>query len=424
MHASPTTRSGRAGTPAAPCLTPRAARPARTRAAALAVRAGTAVSVSLFRFFLARGLGRGARALSLLCTLVRPANRTRTPVHVLACARQVLKLPPAWVGVAMRESAVCRRPFFERETQGITRPARALRCTPPPPPPASFFLPSHSSPPTIPTKKYQQSPGDLVLVAGATGGVGQLVVAKLLDRGFRVRGLTRSAGRARAVFLGEAAAAAGAPLPPGLELVEGDTRSPSTLPAALAGVDAVACCTGTTAFPSARWKGGNGPKETDEVGVANLVAATKKANPALSRFILTSSAGVERAGQLPYSILNLFGVLNAKAAGEAVLRASGLPATILRPGRLTDGPYTSYDLNTLFKATAGPDRAGVRAAPADCLDGQTSRVAVAEALVQCLGLACTEGAALSLESCAPPAGGGPGTDAGRWEAVLCGGGGQ
>ena len=28
-----------------------------------------------------------------------------------------------------------------------------------------------------------------------------------------------------------------------------------------------------------------------------------------------------------------------------------------RPGRLTDGPYTSYDLNTLVKATAGERRA-------------------------------------------------------------------
>lgn len=28
-----------------------------------------------------------------------------------------------------------------------------------------------------------------------------------------------------------------------------------------------------------------------------------------------------------------------------------------RAGRLTDGPYTSYDLNTLLKATAGKRRA-------------------------------------------------------------------
>jgi uncharacterized protein YbjT (DUF2867 family) len=265
-----------------------------------------------------------------------------------------------------------------------------------------------------------QSPGDLVLVAGATGGVGQLVVAKLLERGYRVRAMTRSAARARAVFLGAAAADGGAPLPPGLELVEGDTRDAASLPPALAGgVAAVACCTGTTAFPSLRWRGGNGPRETDEAGVKNFVSAARAATPRLSRFILTSSAGVDRAGKPPYSILNLFGVLTAKKAGEAALLASGLPATILRPGRLTDGPYTSYDLNTLFQATAGPARAGVRAAPSDSLDGETSRVAVAEAVVQCLALACTEGGAISLESCAPPAGGGPGVDAGRWSAILC-----
>lgn len=38
---------------------------------------------------------------------------------------------------------------------------------------------------------YFQAPGSLVLVAGATGGVGQLVTAKLLEKGFRVRALTR-----------------------------------------------------------------------------------------------------------------------------------------------------------------------------------------------------------------------------------------
>lgn len=32
---------------------------------------------------------------------------------------------------------------------------------------------------------------------------------------------------------------------------------------------------------------------------------------------------------------------------------------VYRAGRLTDGPYTSYDLNTLLKATAGQRRAVV-----------------------------------------------------------------
>jgi hypothetical protein len=38
--------------------------------------------------------------------------------------------------------------------------------------------------------------------------------------------------------------------------------------------------------------------------------------------------------------------------------------------------------------------------------------------VQCLTLACTEGAALSLES--TPGTEGPGKDAGAWERLLCG----
>jgi len=32
---------------------------------------------------------------------------------------------------------------------------------------------------------------------------------------------------------------------------------------------------------------------------------------------------------------------------------------LVRAGRLTDGPYTSYDLNTLLKATAGERQAVV-----------------------------------------------------------------
>lgn len=55
---------------------------------------------------------------------------------------------------------------------------------------------------------------------------------------------------------------------------------------------------------------------------------------------------------------------------------SGLAYTILRPGRLTDGPYTSYDLNTLLKATAG-NKQDVQIAAKDELNGETSRIALA-----------------------------------------------
>ena len=53
------------------------------------------------------------------------------------------------------------------------------------------------------------------------------------------------------------------------------------------------------------------------------------------------------------------GVLKWKKEGERLLQGSGLPWTIVRPNRLTDGPYTSYDLNTLLKAGCG--------APSPCM---------------------------------------------------------
>lgn len=47
------------------------------------------------------------------------------------------------------------------------------------------------------------------------------------------------------------------------------------------------------------------------------------------------------------------GVLKFKHESELALMASGLPYTLLRPSRLTDGPYTSYDLNTLLQVRVG-----------------------------------------------------------------------
>jgi hypothetical protein len=42
----------------------------------------------------------------------------------------------------------------------------------------------------------------------------------------------------------------------------GDTRQPETISSLFEGVTHVICATGTTAFPSKRWDGGNGPEKT------------------------------------------------------------------------------------------------------------------------------------------------------------------
>lgn len=201
---------------------------------------------------------------------------------------------------------------------------------------------------------------------------------------------------------------------PNLEIVIGDILQPSTLPGAVQGVDAICAATGTTAFPSARWKDGNNPEAVDYKGMKNLIDAAKQNNKNLQRFVLATSAGVERQDEFPWKILNLFGVLKYKRMGEIELQKSGIPYTLVRPGRLTDGPYTSYDLNTLLGGIAG-SRQDVELSVKENLMGEASRIAVAEAMLQALGLEVAENKAFSVSS---KEGDGPGTDAGRWKALF------
>lgn len=80
--------------------------------------------------------------------------------------------------------------------------------------------------------------GKLVLVAGATGGVGKRVVRRLQQGGYQVRSLVRDAKKAREI------------LGPNAELVEGDITLPETLTQQVTnGVEAVICCTGTRVQP-------------------------------------------------------------------------------------------------------------------------------------------------------------------------------
>ncbi len=252
---------------------------------------------------------------------------------------------------------------------------------------------------------------DLVLVAGATGGVGQLTVAMLLNAGYRVRVLTRSAEKVQTLFAGK------------VEVAVGDIRQPQPLLAAITDITHLICATGTTALPSARWdfqinlgsnpleqaanwakiyldadfrnaQARNSPEAVDALGVSNLVQAMPQT---LQRFVFVSSCGVARPDQFPYNLLNAYGVLDAKAKGEAAILQSGLPYTIIRPGQLIDGPYTSRDFNTLVKATTA-GKLGVVVAMGDTLNGQTSRIDVAAACVACLKVAAAENKAFEIVS--------------------------
>lgn len=247
--------------------------------------------------------------------------------------------------------------------------------------------------------------GATILVAGATGGVGQILTKKLVDRGFTVKALSRSKEKSVEV-LGTAS---------NLEHLEGDIIEKHTLASVLEDVSAVCCCTGTTAFPTLRWLGNNDPEKNSYVGTKNLVEVAveegKKRGKDLSRFVFVSSAGVKRYDQgPPYSILNAFGVLVAKEKAEDFIMASGIPYTIVRPGRLTDAPYTSYDLNTLIKGESGT-RKEVNLSLDEELDGETSRAAVAESCLQSLLHDFMADTVFSIESIV---GEGPDTDKTEW----------
>ncbi len=173
---------------------------------------------------------------------------------------------------------------------------------------------------------------------------------------------------------------------PGIDIVVGDLRYPDTLTTAIQGVTHIICCTGTTAFPSQRWDfvnlfdPKNTPQAVDGEGVENLILAAPKT---LKRFVFVSSCGVLRKDKLPFNSLNTFGVLDAKLYAEKALEQSGLPYTIIRPGRLIDGPYTSYDLNTLLRAKTDGKKAVV-IGTGDALNGDTSRIDVANVCLECL----------------------------------------
>ncbi|XP_006651386.2 protein TIC 62, chloroplastic [Oryza brachyantha] len=241
----------------------------------------------------------------------------------------------------------------------------------------------------------------LVLVVGGTGGVGQLVVASLLSRNIKTRLLLRDPAKAATLF-GEQDESV-------FQTYKADTRDAADLdPEIFEGVTHVICTTGTTAFPSKRWDGDNTPERVDWDGIRNLVSAMPRT---VKRLVLVSSIGVTKYNELPWSIMNLFGVLKYKKMAEDFVQNSGIPFTIIRPGRLTDGPYTSYDLNTLLKATAGERRAVVMG-QGDKLVGEASRLVVAEACVQALDIDFTEGQIYEINSVK---GEGPGSDPEKWK---------
>lgn len=218
-----------------------------------------------------------------------------------------------------------------------------------------------------------------MLVVGGTGGVGQLVTRKLQARGdYAVRVASRDKER------GEETVSEGVEVVE-LDLVKG---SDAQLEAALDGVSGLVISVGTTAFPTLKWRGGNTPKAIDDEAVTKLAKAAAKL-PSLKKVVLLTSVGVDRTDEMPFLILNLFGVLDAKKRGEEAVKSavSGMGTdsdyAIVRPGRLIGGPFTNTDVAKLLQIEGGAEN-GVDVAAGDALLGDCKRDACAEAVLQCL----------------------------------------
>jgi NADH dehydrogenase len=154
-----------------------------------------------------------------------------------------------------------------------------------------------------------------VLVTGASGFVGSHLLPELLGAGHRVVALVRT-GRA-----GEKVTRR---IPPAyaanLELRTGDVDHPATLPAALAGVDAVVHL---AAIPR-DWNGGRKLLAVNLGGTRNVIAAMEACG--VRRLVHLGALGVEDREELHYA--------RSKARAERSVMESSLDWTILKPSLL------------------------------------------------------------------------------------------
>ena len=226
------------------------------------------------------------------------------------------------------------------------------------------------------------NPGETVVVIGGTSGVGQLVTRKLSSSGagYDIRVTSRDASKARS--------AAG----DGVDCVEVDLVGASDvvdeqLERALDGASAVVVSVGTTAFPTLRWRGGNTPSAIDDAAVSKI-ARQAASSSTIKKVVMVTSVGVDRTGEMPFLVLNLFGVLDAKKRGEqaiisAATSSDSFEYVIVRPGRLVGGPFTNLDVARLLKIEGGAEN-GVDLEAGDALLGDCKRDACAEAVVRAI----------------------------------------
>src|SRR5271166_4295981 len=183
-----------------------------------------------------------------------------------------------------------------------------------------------------------------VLVVGATGSIGHLVVEEAFRQGHVARALVRTPSKARK-------------FPAQVEVISGDVTRPETLTAAVNGIDAIVFTLGSDGA------GKVGAETVDYGGVRNVLAALGSRT---ARIALMTSIGVTNRTAESH---------DWKRRAERLVRASGLPYTIVRPGWFD---YNKADEHQLVFLQGDTRQAG------DSSDGVIARSQIAEVLVHSL----------------------------------------
>lgn len=237
---------------------------------------------------------------------------------------------------------------------------------------------------------------ETVVVAGATGGVGRLVVNRLVAQSKMRQSVLPNTNELRVtevVVLSRDLAQAKQIFPTNdskLKIVElekeikymDDKKVRNEMRSKLAGAAVLVICTGTTAFPTLSWRGGNTPKAVDDRFVYQLVNSVDEQK--IRRIVLFSSIGtsLKRRRGFPFAILNAFGVLDAKAQGESHVRQVsdrlGCSYAIVHAGRLVGEPHTNIGSTRL---KPNPNYTAISVAHGDVLYGSLSRTAAADCVL-------------------------------------------
>jgi len=150
-------------------------------------------------------------------------------------------------------------------------------------------------------------PRKTVLVVGATGSIGRHVVEVALEHGYTVRALVRDPAKA-------------GQFSEGVQVIPGDVTRPEMLTHAVDGIDAVVFTLGSDG------QGKVGAETIDYGGVRNVLTALGCRQVRIA--LMTAIGVTNRSGSYNQSTE----AHDWKRRSERLVRASGLPYTIVRPG--------------------------------------------------------------------------------------------